>query len=337
MIILFRKKRLILFTLLLFVIIMIVIFLGIRLFNNETSIVMGGFLEKQSLCRAYNDAEVFSTLKNTSNADEKYFRPSKLPSLNVSTVTSEFFFDYWDKKPKDIVVPEILMSTPEATITNYFNIIKHGENLTEAKSGGCGSVGDSKLPFYITYNFFSRKYMESVSFDEYLKSHEGIGHINLIKLHKIPIESEKLNYLRYFIEIETIEGSNKGVTYFAYYYGYVYLTLEKNRYKIAYINYFGEDFLCAPYHGWQHLAEANVDIRYGTWCGLVKERYPTEQDGYVKKIYFNGTDNKDYLIVFFELTNGTDIEIAQYIKDSRGNWNLTRLNPNRCIEDSIND
>lgn len=110
---------------------------------------MGGFIEKQSLFGAYNDAEVFSTLKNTSNTNEKYFRPSKLPSLNEGKVTSEFFFDYWDKKPKDIVVPEILMSTPKAIITNYFNIIKHGENLTEAKSGGY-----SKLPFYITYNFF---------------------------------------------------------------------------------------------------------------------------------------------------------------------------------------
>lgn len=45
---------------------------------------------------------------------------------------------------------------------------------------------------------------------------------------------------------------------------------------------------------------------------MIKERYPTEQSGYIKKIYFKGVDGNDYLIEFIRLTNDTDVEIAQY-------------------------
>ncbi|MEG0772495.1 hypothetical protein [Clostridium sp.] len=44
-----------------------------------------------------------------------------------------------------------------------------------------------------------------------------------------------------------------------------------------------ENYLCAPYHGWAYMAESVVDIKFGEWCSLVKERQPTEQEGYVKK------------------------------------------------------
>ncbi|WP_264170004.1 hypothetical protein [Clostridium estertheticum] len=43
-------------------------------------------------------------------------------------------------------------------------------------------------------------------------------------------------------------------------------------YKISDVQLFGEDFLCAPYHGWSHNAEYVVDIKYGDWCKPVKER-----------------------------------------------------------------
>ncbi len=84
------------------------------------------------------------------------------------------------------------------------------------------------------------------------------------------------------------------------------------------------------------MVEAVVDIKYGGWCSLVKERYPTQQDGFVKRIYFKGTDGNDYMIEFFQLTNDTDIEIAQYKKDASGKWKLIKLDPNKCLEKNRN-
>lgn len=136
--------------------------------------------------------------------------------------------------------------------------------------------------------------------------------------------------MRYFVEIETIEGTEDNTSNFAYYYAFIEISKEGNLYEISDVQLFGEDFLCAPYHGWSHNAEAVVDIKYGNWCHLVKKRYPTEQEGYVKDVYFEGTDGNDYKVMFFELTNDTDIEIAQYKKDKKGNWNLTKLDPEKC-------
>ena len=75
-----------------------------------------------------------------------------------------------------------------------------------------------------------------------------------------------------------------------------------------------------------------MDIRYGEWCKLIKERYPTKQDGYVKKIRFMGTDEKEYLILFFQLTNDMDIEIAQYRKSQGDQWELIKLDAEKCLE-----
>ena len=263
--------------------------------------------------------------------DEKYFRPSKLPVINTRAIKSDLLWEQKDKVPERILVPEYLRKTPEDTLLNYFSILKHAENLKEGKSGGCGTVGEAKLPYPIAYGFLTSEYKDRLSYSKYLESFEGIGHINLIKLKGVPKDKNQPEYLRFFVELETIEGSSKGVTYFAYYYGYVFIAKEGNGYRIADVQLWGEDFLCAPYHGWAHDAEASVDIRYGEWCKLVKKRHPTKLDGYIKDIFFTGTDGREYLIKFFQLTNGTDIEIAQYRKNSSGFWELIALEPEKCL------
>lgn len=83
--------------------------------------------------------------------------------------------------------------------------------------------------------------------------------------------------MKYFIEIETIEGSEKDVAYFAYYYGYLYILEEVNKYKISDLQYYGENYLCAPYYGWSYIVEKVVDFEYGGWCKLVKEIYLTQK------------------------------------------------------------
>lgn len=227
------------------------------------------------------------------DVNQKYFRPSCLPALNSRLATYEFFNPYYDKKPEEIHLPVKLTATPEDTVLNYFSILREAENLNEKAIGGCGTVGMSRIPYPIAYNFLSDDYQKRLGYEDFLKSFQDIGYINLIKLQRV---FEDKDASQYFFEIETIEGSRKGVTYFAYYYGFIHLKKEGNHlFKIQDISLFGEDFLCAAYHGWDHDAEAVVEVKYGNWCKLVKKIYPTQQNGYVKNVYINGTDGHDYL------------------------------------------
>jgi hypothetical protein len=261
---------------------------------------------------------------------EKYFRPSCLSILNNRVMDFQFFDIYYDKSYDEIVLPPSLMNSPENTIINYFSILREAENLTYNQIGGCGTVGMAKIPYPVAYNFLTRDYQKKVSYPSYLQSFKGIGHTNLIKLNKLPVESHSQT-IKFFIELETIEGSSKNLTYFAYYYGYVYIKKEKNIYKIEDITVNGEDFLCAAYHLWQHDAEAVVDVEYGNWCKLVKKRLPTKKDGYVKKIDIEGTDGNEYRFVFFQLTNDTDVLITQYKKSREDEWELIKIDPEKCL------
>jgi hypothetical protein len=225
------------------------------------------------------------------------------------------------------------MNSPENTIINYFSILREAENLTSNQIGGCGTVGMAKIPYPVAFNFLTKDFQKKVSYTSYLQSFKGIGHINLIKLNKLPVESHSQT-IRFFIELETIEGSSKNLTYFAYYYGYVYIRKEKSIYKIEDITLVGEHFLCAAYHLWQHDAEAVVDIEYGNWCKLVKKRLPTKKDGYIKKIDIEGTDGNEYRFVFFELTNDTDVLVAQYKKSLKAKWELIKIDPEKCLREN---
>jgi len=260
---------------------------------------------------------------------EKYFRPSCLPIKNTLINNFQFFDPYYEKNYKEIKLPATLNRTPDQTILNYFSILREAANLTQNQLGGCGTVGMATLPYPIAYNFFTKDYQKRVSYNEYLQSFTGIGHLNLIKMNKLPDEK---GIVPYFIELESIEGSSKGVTYFAYYYGYVQLKKVQNLYKIDQMKLYGEDFLCASYHLWQHDAEAVVGIMYGNWCKLIKKQLPTKQDGYVKTIDYIGTDGADYRFIFYQLTNDTDVLISQYKKDSEGNWESIRIDPSKCVK-----
>jgi hypothetical protein len=260
---------------------------------------------------------------------EKYFRPSTLPIKNTLVKSSQFFDPYYENNYKEIKLPAALTRTPDETVLNYFSILREAENLTKNQLGGCGTVGMAKLPYPIAYNFFTQDYHKRVHYHEYLQSFAGIGHLNLIKMNRLPDEK---GIVPYFIELESIEGSSKGVTYFAYYYGYVQLKKVQKMYKIDQIKLYGEDFLCAPYHLWQHDADAVVGIMYGEWCKLIKKQHPTKQDGYVKTIDFIGTDGADYRFIFYQLTNDTDVLISQYKKNTEGNWESIRIDPFKCIK-----
>lgn len=263
---------------------------------------------------------------NNNNSDiakinEQYFRPSPLPALNIRNFDYNFFDKYSNENYKKIVLPDYLFISPGDAILNYFSILREASNISV---GGCGSIGSSKSPYPISYNFFTSEYKNNVDYKTYLNLFTDVGHINLIKLNNLGN--------RYFVELETIEPSTNGNTSFSYYYGFIYMKNENKKYKISNIDLRGEDFLCAPYHGWVHNAELYVDITYGDWCKLVKRRYPTRQNGYIKNIYVLGTDGHRYKFVFFELTNGTDIEVGQFIKDINSEWKSIKIDVTKCIK-----
>jgi hypothetical protein len=310
----------------------VALILTFRYFNKQsifrTSLVMGAQLYRQNLkVEPNNEVQLHQD-------HEKYFRPSKLPILNNRVTDHNFLFEYQNEDPVAIKIPDAYYKSPEDTLINYFSFISDAENLIKGKSGGCGTVGSSKLPFPIAYTFFSPNYQKKMNYNQYIKSFEGIGHTNLIKYRNLPPDQIHPKFMRYFVELETIEGSDKGVTYFAYYYGYIYISRHAEKYLISEMMFNGEDFLCAPYHGWYHDAEANVSIRYGNWCKMIVTQYPTKQEGYVKKIYFLGKDGSNYMVEFMHLTNDTDVEVAQYKQADDGTWNVVNLNPEKCVEEN---
>lgn len=296
--------------------------------NKKKTLVMGAIYGKHSNQQTGSLAE---SDENRVRDVEKYFRPACNSVLNNRLDDFQFFQPYYEKSFNEIVIPPSLMNSPENTIIHYFSILREAENLTSKQMGGCGTVGMAKLPFPIAYNFFTKEYQKKISFASYLQSFKGIGHTSLIKLNKLPVQPHSTT-IPYFIELETIEGSSKNLTYFAYYYGYVYIQKEGNTFKIADMTLIGEDFLCAAYHLWQHNAEAVVDIEYGEWCKLVKKRLPTKKEGYIKKIDIIGTDGRDYRFIFFQLTNDTDLLMSQYRKNSKGTWEWIKIEPESCLK-----
>lgn len=272
--------------------------------------------------------EVTANLKSFS---ESFFRPSDSPALNTNFDYS-FYGPLFGKKADEIVIPDELTNTPENTILNYFSILREALNLEEGKSAGCGTIGYATIPYPVAYQFLSVDYQTLLSYEKYLKSFENILHISLIKFCEVPIYDNENNTVRYFVELETIEGTEKNIGVFAYYYGYIDLNKKNKVYRITDLNFYGENFLCAPYHGWQWDAIASVQIRYGGWCHLIKELHEKTQEDYVINVPFLGTDGFEYRIVFYRLTNNTDLEIAQYRKKNRKDWELIQLHPQDCLE-----
>ena len=70
---------------------------------------------------------------------------------------------------------------------------------------------------------------------------------------------------------------------------------------------------------------------------MIKEMHPIVLDGYIKNVSFKGTDGNDYLIVFYQLTNDTDIEISQYKKQEGREWELIKLNPEDCLKEKVKE
>lgn len=297
--------------------------------GNHTSVyVMGAVRQEQKWHQGENEEEKETYQQIDA---EKYFRPSRRSILNHRLFDYHFFNPYNGKTYSEISLPPSFLDTPENAILHYFSILREAENLTEELMGGCGTVGWANTPFPIAYNFFTKDYKQKMPYTRYLASFEGIGHTNLIKLYKLP--NQKAGQpIRFFIELETINGTATGISAFQYHYGTVSIGKEDGLYKIDNITLTGEDFLCDAYHGWRQQGETVVDIEYGNWCKLIKKRLPTKRDDYVKFIDIIGTDGNDYRFIFVQLTNDTDVLVSQLIKRRQGTWEETKIDPTKCVE-----
>ena len=197
---------------------------------------------------------------------------------------------------------------------------------------GCGTLGDARDPYTLAYNFLSKSYKEKVPYKEYFMSFENQLHINLIKLNEVPPDKNRPNDIKYFVELEVIEGTDKPKGVFAYYYGYIYLEKEDDVYKIKDMMYAPENYLCAPYHGWSWDAKSLVEIEYGGWCSLVDGEVIVKDDGYERKVYFKDKDKNEHYVLFYQLTNGVDIKIADYKKNKDGKWEHIYIDTKKCLE-----
>jgi hypothetical protein len=296
---------------------------------EKAAMVMGAVLLKD---KSHEEQSVKEDTSMSRELNERYFRPSKLPALNLNKEGDELLNKFFGVSPENIELPKEIFKKPWEVVLNYYSVLREAANMQEGKAGGCGTVGWQQIPYPIAYNFLSTDYKKKVDYNDYLQSFKGIVHINLVKLRNVTNESTDNGVIKYFVELEALKSSEKGDTYFAYYYGNLYLKLEEGLFKISNIELYGEDFLCAAYHGWRYQAENYMDVTYGNWCKLIEKRLPTVQEGYLKNIDIKGTDGKEYRFQFIQLTNGVDIEVGQYVKDKEYKWENVKIDPEKCLD-----
>ena len=321
--VLFIKKRFIIIIFIIMCLASVVVVVNMYS-KKENKVLIGGSLEIVECLASENEA-FYEDIDL-----EKYFRPSNLPILNDNKDINKFIWESENVEYKNVEIPKEYLKSPENTIINYFSLLREAANPEKDKYTGCGSIGEGKAPYPIAYNFFTNEYKEKIKYKQYEDSFKNILHINLIKFKEIPETNNK--ELKYFYEIETIQGSESGIGYFAYYYGYINLVRDNDVYKISNITVTPEEYLCAPYHSWFYSGEYSVQIKYGNWCNLIKGDHKVEINDYVKDIQFDGTDGKEYKIEFFTLTNDYDIEVAQFKKNSANEWERIYLNPENCLK-----
>lgn len=233
---------------------------------------------------------------------DRFTRPSCLGILNTWTFREELV--------ENPIPPEDLMDSPERALHHFFSLLR------EVKSHDWQHF----IPFI--RGFFSSSLIRKFTIEEMEKLLQQISRIHLIKTIRLAKERNGFIGPRFFIELEVLGDpvDDRKASQFCYYYGFVEFIQEQSTYKILAIDLKGEQFQLRYDHEWDVQGESYVDIYYGCRCNIVKTRQPTRQDQFVKNIFVNGNDGKDYLFRFVELTNGVDFEIQSLQKDTSGQW-----------------
>ncbi len=294
----------------------------------EDEYILGGKLINESFLDG--DIEMVDSVE-VYNYVERFFRPSDMAILNNENLSA--LYEFYNQNPYKMKLPTNPFRSGKDTVVNYFNVLREAANPLDNNETGCGTLGDATGPYPVAYNFLSKSYQKELSYKEFLNSFYNMLHINLIKLNNVPADEDNQDLLKYFVELEVIEGSNEEKGLFAYYYGYIYLDKEEDGYKIVKMNFSPENYLCAPYHGWAYDAKSFVEIEYGNWCSLVEGDVIVNEEAYEKRAYYKDSEDNEYYVLFYELTNGVDKKIADYKKNENDQWEVIYINPEKCIED----
>lgn len=284
---------------------------------------MGGDLSDRK--RENIEERVYHSGDREESSTERLLRPSK-----KTAIPPKFRLKDPRRNPTDT------FKYPQDVVRAYFDYLTNAENMGEYHAG-CGSIGEAKIPFPHAYRLLSDGYRQQWTYEKFLKSFEGVGHTNLLQILQAPLETVKSTHPTYFVEIETIEGSNQPGrgTAFRYYYGYVTaVKVGEDGWKIDKIDFHPEDFLCYPYHGWWHDGPEVVAITYGGWCNLFDRDDPgrvKHKDGLIE-VTRKGKDGTQYRFVFTRLTNGFDEKIGQYRKGPGGEWEPSVFEAEKCVD-----
>ena len=272
---------------------------------------------------------------------ERFQRPSSQPALQNPYSFSDFDRSWGKSKisPNDL-------HTPEDVILAYYGILREAANMADY-SGGCGTIGNATLPYPYAYELLASDSKKKISPDRFKASFQGIGHLTLLKLlpaYTPPGTPDNVRY--HMIEVEAITGAtgketNEAISgsHFAYYYGIVTTQKENAVWRIKAIDYFPEDFLCAPYHGWDFDATYLVPIIYQNWYHMIDTVGKVDKNGSNISVYTSG-GGKQYRFDFVRLSNGEDVLLHEMIyrdgkwvetnllKDRDQGYKLSILNPN---------
>jgi hypothetical protein len=258
---------------------------------------------------------------------ERFHRPSRqLPIENPYS-----FQDFATDNDSPPLITTIFMN-PCDVIKAYFGILQDASNMM-GYLGGCGSIGDSILPYSYAYELFTNETQSKMPLSEFIDSFKGIGHILLLNLLPAYIPPTMPPNICYFMfETELITGPsvldevayNRGGTSFVYQYGLITVEYHSEYgWKIKSIHCLPEDFLCAPWHGWIYSSEYVVTFVYKDWYQLINGIDHIRQCGNLIFVYASG-EGIQYRFDFIRLTNGYDILLHENIYID-GAWQETNI------------
>lgn len=307
------------------VVIIVIFYFAMHFLNLPINIIAGGNIhsidyppiESQTVFRQQD--EIIS---------ERFQRPSKQAAL-----LNKYSFNDFEKQDAKAPLITKTFESSEDVILAYYGILEDASNML-GYSGGCGTIGSSKLPYPYAYELYTKESQSKMDLDQFIRSFEGIGYTTLLKIYPAYIPPQTPHTIQYYmVEIEVITGKqnseerrkyNQQISYFAYYYGII--TVErtpKDGYKIKQIDYLPEEFLCAPLHGWFYDADAVIEIVYKQNLKIIDTIGKTEQNDGLIHIYASG-NNQQYRFDFVRLTNGHDILLHENTLEN-GQWKESNL------------
>ncbi len=314
-----RLNRSVLLGILVLVMAALVIVPGLASAGAQETVFLGGTLEDARHGEAGDGALKADAVQEQSTT-ERFQRPSQKEPLPNPYSYNQF---------EDNSHPPV-MKTPEDPVLAYYGLLEEAANML-GYSGGCGSIGLGTGPYPYAYTLLTPQAQERMSEQEFEQSFRGVGHITLLQMHPLPPPAGAPEEERYYmIEIEVITGPQAKTdrdyiaqSYFAYYDGVATVRRQDGAWAIENIEYYTEDFLCAPYHGWQYDAEAVVGIVYQDNMHLIDRITGQEVVDGVRRITAVGPSGT-YRFDFVRLTNGYDTLIGEYRLEN-GQWTPVQL------------